>query len=129
VTAWTNEELDRIAGADELQIAARRRDGSLRRPVPIWAVRVGDGLYVRSWRGAGGSWYRTARETHEARIAAGCVDRDVSLAEVGADVDDAIDDAYRAKYGCYASYVEPMTSGETRTTTLRLEPRAEKEWV
>jgi hypothetical protein len=129
VTAWTNEELDRIAGADELQIAARRRDGSLRRPVPIWAVRVGDGLYVRSWRGPGGSWYRTARETHEARIATGGVDRDVSLAEVGADVDDAIDDAYRAKYGRYPSYAEPMISGETRTTTLRLEPRAEKESV
>jgi hypothetical protein len=38
-----------------------------------------------------------------------------------------IDAAYRAKYGRYgSSYLEPMTSGETRTTTLRLQPRAAK---
>jgi hypothetical protein len=42
--AWSPDELDRIGGAEELQIAARRRDGSLRRPVPIWVVRVTDHL-------------------------------------------------------------------------------------
>jgi hypothetical protein len=83
MTAWTSDELARIGGSEELQIAPRRRDGSLRRPVPIWVVRAGDDLYVRSWRGAAGSWYRTARATHEARISAGGVDKDVSLAEVG----------------------------------------------
>jgi hypothetical protein len=123
--AWTADELDRIGGAEELQIAARRRDGSLRRPVPIWVVRVGDELYVRSWRGAGGSWYRTARATHEGHISAGGVDRDVLLAEVGADVDDAIDAAYRAKYGRYSSYVEPMIAPQARATTLKLVPRAD----
>jgi hypothetical protein len=36
-----------------------------------------------------------------------------------------IDAAYLSKYGRYgSSYVEPMTRGETRTTTLRLDPRA-----
>ena len=33
------------------------------------------------------------------------------------------DDQY-GRYG--SSYIQPMTSGETRTTTLRLEPRAAK---
>jgi hypothetical protein len=30
--------------------------------VTIWVVREGDGLYVRSWRGLSGAWYRGAHE-------------------------------------------------------------------
>jgi hypothetical protein len=52
VSAWTREELDRIGAAEELEIAPRRADGTLRRPVPIWVVRVGEELYAH--RGAGG---------------------------------------------------------------------------
>lgn len=63
--AWSSRELDRIGAAQELEIAVRRRDGSLRRAVPIWVVRIGDDLYVRSWRGTEGSWYRGARATHK----------------------------------------------------------------
>ena len=43
-----------VCAADELQIAARQPDGSLDRYTTIWVVRVGDDLYVRSWRGARG---------------------------------------------------------------------------
>lgn len=118
--AWSTDELDRIGGADELRMAARRRDGSLRAPVPIWVVRVGDELCVRSWRGAGGSWYRTAITTHEGHIAAGGIDRDVSLIETGDDVDDAVDAGYRA--GRYSAYVEPMIAPPARATTLRPRP-------
>jgi hypothetical protein len=125
MTAWTSDELARIGGSEELQIAPRRRDGSLRRPVPIWVVRAGDDLYVRSWRGAAGSWYRTARATHEAHIFAGGVDKDVSLAEVGDEAGDAIDAAYRAKYGRYSGYVEPMIAARARATTLKLAPSGE----
>ncbi len=46
--AWTDEELDRIGNAQELEIAALRADGTLRGPVTIWVVREGDDLYVRS---------------------------------------------------------------------------------
>ena len=52
---WTNDELDKIGIADELEIAPLRRDGTLRTPVTIWVVRHGDDLYVRSYRGRGGS--------------------------------------------------------------------------
>jgi len=41
-TTWTSDELSRIEAADELEIAPRRRDGTLRKLVPIWAVRVAD---------------------------------------------------------------------------------------
>jgi hypothetical protein len=50
----TTDELDHIGGAEELRNAARRADGTLRRPPPIWVVRVGDGLLVRSRPGDDG---------------------------------------------------------------------------
>jgi hypothetical protein len=46
MTAWTSEELTRIGTAEELQIASLRSDGTLRKPVIIWVVRLGDNLYV-----------------------------------------------------------------------------------
>jgi hypothetical protein len=54
---WTAEELDTIGAADELEIAALRPDG-IRPATTIWVVRVGDDLYVRSYRGRAGRWFR-----------------------------------------------------------------------
>jgi hypothetical protein len=130
MTAWKDEELDRIGAAQELEVASLRADGTLRRPVTIWVVREGDDLYVRSWRGEAGAWYRGVQERHQGHIRAGGVDKDVNFVAVDdEDLGERIDAAYWSKYGRYgSSYVEPMTSGETRTTTLRLEPRAVEEW-
>ena len=127
MAGWTKDELEKIAAAEELEIAPRRRDGTLRRPTTIWVVRVGDELYVRSWRGPTGSWFRAAQHTHEGRISAGGVEKDVRFVEAGDDVNDAVDGAYRSKYSRYAaSYVEPMVRPEARATTLRLVPRVEE---
>jgi hypothetical protein len=122
---WTTDDLDRIGRADELHIAPRRKDGTLRRPVPIWIVRVGDELYVRSWRGDGGRWYRAAQASGEGHISAGGVSKDVALLAAGDEVNDAVDAAFREKYGRYTGYVEPMVAPQARTTTLRLVPRSE----
>ncbi|MFF4210215.1 DUF2255 family protein [Streptomyces sp. NPDC001796] len=122
MTTWTNDELDRIGHADELEMAPLRSDGTPRKPVPIWVVRDGDDLYVRSYRGSAGSWYRAARASHAGRIRSGGVAKDVSFVEVtDTDVNDRIDAAYRAKYGRYgAGYVSPMVA--SRDTTLKLVP-------
>ena len=55
---WTQDELERIGRASELRIAGRRKDGTLRRLVIIWAVRVGDAIYARSVHGPDGGWFR-----------------------------------------------------------------------
>jgi Uncharacterized protein conserved in bacteria (DUF2255) len=52
MTQWKSDQLDKVARAEELQIASVRRDGSLRKPVTTWVVRHGDDLYVRSVRDA-----------------------------------------------------------------------------
>jgi len=124
VSAWTTNELDRIGAADELEIAPLRRDGTLRRPVPIWVVRAGDDLYVRAAYGAGSGWHRVARASREGRIRAGDVENDVTIEDADGAVYDQVDAAYRAKYGRYASIVDGITDAQARSTTLRLVPRA-----
>jgi hypothetical protein len=123
MTAWTSDELQKIAAADELELASARRDGTLRKPVTIWVVRHGDDLYVRSWRGRTSTWFRGAQDRHEGHIRAGGVEKDVVFVEVD-DVNDEIDAAYRAKYDRYgATYVDPMIGREARAATIKLVPR------
>ncbi len=121
---WTAEELDRIGAADELEIAALRPDGSLRPATTIWVVRVGDDLYVRSYRGRRGAWFRSVLQRPEGRIRAGGLSRDVAFQEPDDADHAAIDHAYRTKYAGYASsYVDPMVSPDATAATLRLIPR------
>jgi hypothetical protein len=122
--SWTAGILDRVGAADELEITTVRGDGSLRAWVPIWVVRVGDDLYVRSYRATDGAWYRHATVLPEGRIRASGIERDVTFAPPDGSAQAAIDDAYRAKYARYGdSYLQPMVSAGAREATLRLEPR------
>jgi hypothetical protein len=122
MTAWTNDELTRIEAAEELQIAPRRHDGTLRNPRTIWVVRHGDDLYVRSVNGRTSAWFRGARVRHEAHLQAGGVDKDVRLVETD-DLNDQLDAAYRTKYRRYApSIIDAIVSSQARAATLRLVP-------
>jgi hypothetical protein len=123
MSTWTSDQLDRIAGAEELEIASVRRDGTLRKPVTIWVIRHGDDLYVRSVNGRTSSWFRGVQVRHEGRIRAGGVDKDVLLVETD-DMNDEIDAAYRGKYHRYAeSIVGSIVSPNARAATLKLVPR------
>jgi hypothetical protein len=126
MAAWTNNELSRFADAQELEIAAVRRDGSRREPRPIWVVRAGDDLYVRAAYGAGSGWHRVARSSGQALISAGGVEKAVTVQNADDAVLDEVDAAYRSKYGRrYASIVDSINDHEHRATTLRLLPREE----
>lgn len=122
MTAWTDDQLDRIGRTAEIEIAPRRPDGSLLRSRPIWVVRVDDDLYVRSYRGPDGAWYRTARTTGGAQLSAGRLDVDVRLAPATDIGRDQVDDAYRSKYG-RSAHVDTMVADGPAGTTLRVLPR------
>ena len=78
---YKRQELGRIGGAEELQLASRRSDGTLRRPVTIWVVRVDDALYVRSVNGRDSGWFRGVLTRHEGSVRAGGVAKDVGFIE------------------------------------------------
>lgn len=122
---WTSEELNKIGTADELQIASLRRDGTLRKPVTIWVVGIGDDLYVRSVNGRTSAWFRGTQVRHEGRIQAGGVEKDVTFAEESdPNIINQVDAAYRTKYSHYpAKYVDPMMVPEARAATIKLVPR------
>ena len=121
---WTSDELARIGAAEELEIATLRPDGTRRKPVTIWVVRVGDELYVRSVNGRGSDWFRGAQVRHKGRVWAGGVEKDVSLVEESAaGLNDPIDAACRAKYRRYAAnIIDSIVSEKARAATIRLVP-------
>ena len=123
MTNWNPDELQTFGDAEEIDIAPRRSNGSLRPFTTIWAVRVGDDLYVRSFRGPDGGWYRRARASGGARVRVGDHELDVDASPARNDTDDAITDAYQAKYSRYGeSYLGPMTAPGAVDSTLRLTP-------
>ena len=126
MTTWTSDELSKIGTAEELQIASLRRDGTLRKPVTIWVVRVGDDHYVRSVNGRTSAWFRGTQVRGEGHIRAGGVDKDVAFVEeADPDINDQIDAAYRTKYRRYAaSIISTTVSPKARSATIKLVPRS-----
>ena len=124
MTEWTNDELNKIGTAEELQIAGLKADGTLRQPVIIWVVRVGDELYVRSVNGRSSSWFRGVTDQYGGRIWAEGVEKDVAFIEETDDsVNDKIDEAYLTKYKRYPQWVAPMVTPAVKAATIKLAPR------
>jgi hypothetical protein len=122
-SGWTNEEVSRIGEADELEIASPRADGTLRRTRTIWVVRHSDDVYVRSVDGPDSAWYRGALQRHQGHISAGGVEKDVDFVDADHEIDDEIDDTYRAKYSYFPTGLNHIVRPAARSTTLKLVPR------
>jgi hypothetical protein len=124
VTTWTDDELERVGNAEELQISSLRPDGTLRPYVTIWTVRVGDDLYVRSAYGTTNPWYTRARASGAGRIRAGGVERGVTFADAEHAAQPHVDQAYHAKYDRYGpAIVGSVTGDKAAPVTIRLLPR------
>lgn len=124
MTTWTDDELNKIGTAEELRIASLRLDGTLRKPVIIWVVRLGDDLYVRCVNGREGAWFRGVQSRYEGRIWASGVEKEVTFMEEGSPkINDMIDEAYLTKYRHYPQYVAPMVTPNVRDATIKLMPR------
>ena len=126
MTTWTSDELDKIGKAEELRIASLRHDGTLRIPVIIWVVRLGNDLYVRSVNGRTSAWFRGTQTRHEGHIHAGGVDKDVTFVEESnSNINEQIDAAYATKYRRYVACIISHINGlEARAATIKLMPRS-----
>lgn len=127
MTRWSQDDLDRLGAAGEVEVSSVRRDGSLSRTRTVWIVRMDDQLYLRSVNGPDGAWYRLTRASRQGRIEARGVVRDVTWVDVDAagqpDVDAAVDAEYARKYQGATSAIAHITSPLARVTTVRVEPR------
>lgn len=120
---WTPHDIQAITDPQEVGLATRRADGSLRSPRIIWIVRSGEGIFIRSTNGPQASWYRWALATGNGRISAGANTFDVDFTPVvDADELTAVDAAYRSKYGRYASIVDHLDEQGPRSATLKVTP-------
>jgi hypothetical protein len=114
MTAWSKDELRKIAEADDLHIAPFREDGvTYGTPTWIWSVAVGDALYVRAYNGRISRWYKAAMQQKAGRIIPAGITKDVTFEPVDGPVNDLIDDAYRTKYHGSA-YLAPMIGARAR---------------
>jgi hypothetical protein len=122
---WASDELERIGSAVELELATRRRSGSLSSFVTMWVVRVDHDLYVRSAYGPENPWYRRAKSSGAGRVRAGGVERDVEFGSASDAEMDAIDAAYHAKYDSYGQQIVGHVVGlDAHNVTIRLVPTA-----
>jgi hypothetical protein len=125
---WSPDDRQRIGAAEEIRLASRRPDGSLRPYVTMWVVLAGGNLYVRSAYGPDNPWYRRAVASGTGRIRAGRAERDVSFAHAAAEDQDNIDAAYHAKYDRYGPQIVGSVTGPgARPVTIRLVPQPGKE--
>ena len=101
---WRADELSTIDGSGEVDIATRRSDGTT------------------------AAWYRGVQTCHEGELSAGRLRRGVVFVEAGthagegSGLGDALDAAYRGKYGRSSSAVARITADVARATTLRVDP-------
>jgi hypothetical protein len=81
MNAWTGDEFDKIAAAEERELGSVRGDRTLRNPVTIWVVSHGDDPYVRSAYGRSSKWFSGTQDRHEEHIRAGGVHKDFVFVE------------------------------------------------
>ena len=123
MSLWTEDEIRRIAAADDLHIAPFREDGTTYgTPTWIWSVVVDGTLYVRAYNGQSSTWYQAALQQKAGRITAAGVMKEVTFAPVDDAVNDRIDDAYRAKYKS-SPYLAPMVGPRARSASMKIIPR------
>lgn len=121
MTGWSSAELDTLEDASEIEVAGSRKDGSLRSFRIIWHAVLDGALYARSVNGPDSGWYvGVSRQMHGAIRWAG-QQREVDYV-ADASQDDALDEAYRARYG-NGGPTQALNREPARGTTLRIDRR------
>ena len=122
MSGWTPDELASLAREDELGLASRRADESLRPFITIWFVTHDGAVYVRSAYGPQNGWYRRALASGRGRVRVRGLEHDVSFVPPDHAIDAALHAEYEAKYGRYAKgIVRTVVSPEAAAATLRVD--------
>ena len=123
MSAWLKKELEGIAQTHDLHISPLREDGKTYGTLTwIWSVVVDGALYVRAYNGKDSRWYKAALRQKAGRITAAGITKEVAFERVDGELNDRIDDAYRAKYAS-SPYLKPMIGARARAATVKVVPR------
>ena len=77
---------------------------------------------ARAYNGQKSRWYKAAVAQKGGRIRIAGMEREVAFEPVTGDVNNQIDEAYRAKYRT-SPYLAPMIGNHARAATVRISPR------
>ncbi len=127
MSSWPQDELRKIAEADDLHISPFREDGmTYGTPTWIWSVAVGDFLYVRAYNGQKSRWYQAAVRQKAGRITSAGMTKEVTFEPVPqGGINDRIDAAYKEKYKGHP-YLNSMIGARARSATVKVMPRETK---
>lgn len=124
MAAWPTDELAKIAAADDLHVSPFRDDGkTYGTPTWIWSVVVDGALYARAYNGRKSRWHAAALRERAGRVSVAGMTKDVTFEPVEGAVNDAIDQAYRAKYRG-SPYLASIIGARARAATVKIAPRS-----
>jgi hypothetical protein len=120
---FDSKTLDALRNVEEIRIATTPPDAKKKHRATIWVVVVDDDVFIRSFTGPKGKWYRNVLVNPEADV-----EFDGKAIHVKAipvkdrETIEAVSRAYLDKYRD-SPYAKDMVRDEVLPTTLRLEPR------
>jgi hypothetical protein len=119
----TKFNADTLRALRDVQEPMIRTDQHSKSAVVIWVVVDGDDVFVRSWLGAGGRWYKDLAAGGPATLE--FAGRRLPVQAIPASDDVSVDRASREILRKYrrSSHAQEMVRAEILPTTLRLEPR------
>jgi hypothetical protein len=118
----TNFDADTLGALRELREVGIRTDKHPSSAVVVWVVVADDGVFVRSFRGAKGRWYKDLAGGGPATLEFGSRRLAVQAVPANAAAIGQASREYLRKYGP-GPYATAMVQPEILPTTLRLEPR------
>jgi hypothetical protein len=118
-----NFDADTLRELRDVQEVRIRTETHPKSAVVIWVVVADDEVFVRSWLGAKGRWYRDLAAGGPATLE--FADRRLAVQALPATDPEAVARASREFLRKYqrSSHAQEMVRSETLPTTMRLEPR------
>jgi hypothetical protein len=119
----TNFDADTLRELRRVREVAIRTEKHPKTAVVIWVVVADDEVFVRSWRGAKGRWYKDLAAGGFATLE--FADRQLAVRAIPASEPTAVARASREFVQKYqpSAHAQEMVRAEILPTTLRLEPR------
>jgi hypothetical protein len=123
-SSFEPETLKLLDETDEVYIETSRDADSPQHRTIIWAVVVGEEVFVRSVRGRKGRWYQRISSHPEGALLAGDTRIPVRVAPVTDNVTvEAVSEAFRSKYEeAWPGPTAGIVRSEVLPTTLKLSP-------